>query len=238
MLNCFNFEFMKRLLKNITFLFLVSCVFIATAACSNENNTFYVSSTIDTVFSVPFFTKNKRYTYVDKRDLNPIKDQIFFSASLFTATGFAVVENENHQYAIIDQKGSIKKGYLPGYFKLNAVNGITFYAYTEEYEKEMPFWNWDWNILGGGVTKERTYHKVEIGILETNQVLLKKDVQYDQDDYSINAISVDEHHFFWNGQMFEVKNGRVNSIDNNIIELLDERRFIKRTKSEFSIYQL
>lgn len=60
----------------------------------------------------------------------------------------------------------------------------------------MPVSKWDWNIMGSNIKKEQTYHKVEIGVLETKQILLSEDVPYLEDEYSLNFVSVDESHVF------------------------------------------
>ena len=96
----------------------------------------------------------------------------------------------------------------------------------------MPAWKWDWNIISG-IKKEQTYHKIEIGILETKQVLFSKDVPYLEDEYSLNFVSVDETMFFWNGSLYEIRNRRLNKIEDNITELLEDKRFIKASNSNF-----
>ena len=46
------------------------------------------------ISGVPFLTKQNDFVYVDKTNLKPVIEQKFKIASLFTATGFAIVGNE------------------------------------------------------------------------------------------------------------------------------------------------
>ncbi len=190
------------------------------------------------ISSVPFLTKQNDFIYVDKISLKPVSQQKFRSASLFTPTGFAVVENEKNEYAVIDEKGTIVLGFSDCTIGLNVVNGLTFYKKDIEYEKKMPVWKWDWNIMGSGIKKEQTYHKIEIGVIETKQILLDEDIPYLDDNYNLNFAAVDENHLFWNGCIYRIKKGHLAKVESNIVELLENKRFIKGSHTTFSIFGL
>ena len=209
-------------------------------ACTQEkkDHSSFVSSKKKIINGVPFLTKQNDFVYVDKESLKPLTHQKFRNASVYTPTGFAVVENEKNEYAVIDENGKTILDFSADEINLNVVNGLTFYQKDIEYEKKMPAWKWDWNILGGDIKKEQTYHQFEIGVLETKQVLLHEDVPYLEDRYSLNIVSVDENHVFWNGSIYEIKKNRLNKIENNIAELLENKRFIKASNASFSIYEL
>jgi hypothetical protein len=102
----------------------------------------------------------------------------------------------------------------------------------------MPIWKWDWNILGSDIKKEQTYHKIEIGVLENKQILLHDDIPYLEDRYYLNFTAVDENHIFWNGNLYAIKKSHLDKIENNIDELLEDKRFIKASNNAFSIYGL
>ena len=172
-------------------------------ACTQEkkDHSSFVSSKKKIINGVPFLTKQNDFVYVDKESLKPLTHQKFRNASVYTPTGFAVVENEKNEYAVIDENGKTILDFSADEINLNVVNGLTFYQKDIEYEKKMPAWKWDWNILGGDIKKEQTYHQFEIGVLETKQVLLHEDVPYLEDRYSLNIVSVDENHVFWNGSI-------------------------------------
>lgn len=188
--------------------------------------------------SVPFLTGQKLFIYADKISLKPVINQKFKSASMFTPTGFAIVINEKNEYGVIDGNGKIVIGFSAEEINLNVVNGLTFYKKDIEYEKKMPVWKWDWNIMGSGIKKEQTYHKIEIGVVESLQVLLNEDVPYLEDNYYLNFISVDETHVFWNETLYEVKKNRLHKIENKIAELLENKRWLKGSNPEFSMYEL
>lgn len=212
--------------------FFVLTTFIACAQEKNDNPTL-ISSKMKTINSVPFLTRQNDFVYVDKTSLKPVIEQKFKTASLFTATGFAIVGNEKNESAVIDERGKIVLEFSEDVINVNVINGLTFYKKEIEYEKKMPSSKWDWNIMGSNIKKEQTYHKVEIGVLETKQVLLSEDGPYLEDEYSINFVSVDENHVFWNGSLYEIKKNHINKVEDNITELLEDKRFIKASNSSF-----
>ncbi len=213
---------------------------VSVTACTQEkkDNVPLVLSKTKMINSVPFLTQQNNFVYVDKTSLKPISQQKFQSASVFTPTGFAVVENDKDQYAVVDESGKIVLGFSSSQIGLNVVNGLTFYKKDIEYEKKMPVWKWDWNILGGDIKKEQTYHKIEIGIIESQQSLLVVDIPYLEDNYYLNFVSVDENHVFWNEKLYEIKKNRLHKIENNIAELLENKRWLKGSNTEFSMYEL
>lgn len=211
----------------------------ATACTQDKKDNFSsLSSKSGTINSIPFLTKQNDFMYVDKINLKPVTDQKYKSASLFTSTGFAVVVNEKNEYAVINESGKTILGFSVEEININEVNGLTFYKKNIEYEKKMPAWKWEWNILGSGIKKEQTYHKIEIGVAETKQVLLREDIPYLEDNYDLNFVAVDENHIFWNGSLFKINQGKLHRIENNIAELLENKRFIKASGSAFSINEL
>ncbi|MFD2556283.1 hypothetical protein [Sphingobacterium tabacisoli] len=185
---------------------------------------------------VPFLTKQNKYIYVNRADLKPISDRQYRRASLFTPTGFAVVVNDDYEYSVIDAKGNTVIDFSDAEISLNSVNGLTFYKKEKEYDKKMPVWKWDWNIMGGGVKKEQTYHKTEIGILESGQILLKQDLPYLDDHVYLNLVSIDDKHIYWNGALYEIKKNSLHKTEHNITEMLQDGRFIKTSNGGFSLY--
>ncbi|MFP3833766.1 hypothetical protein [Chryseobacterium sp. SIMBA_028] len=220
-------------MKIIAFSFLF--MLTSATACTQKQD---ISPKIKTINSIPFLTKQNDFIYVDKTSLKPVTTQKFKSASIYTPTGFATVGNEKNEYAVIDENGKIVLDFSADEIHLDVVNGLTFYKKDIEYEKKMPAWKWDWNIMGSGVKKEQTYHKIEIGVLETKQILLSEDIPYLDDNYYLNFVSVDENHVFWNENLYEIKKNRLNKIEKNIAELLENKRFIKASNTDFSIYEL
>ncbi|WP_230036494.1 hypothetical protein [Chryseobacterium sp. Bi04] len=220
--------------------FSIFCMLASVMACTQEkkDNSPLISSKKKIINSVPFLTKQNDFVYVDKVSLKPVTNQKFRSASVYTPTGFAVVGNEKNEYAVIDENGKTVLDFSAENINLNVVNGLTLYKKDIEYEKKMPAWKWDWNILGGGIKKEQTYHKIEIGVLESKQVLLHEDIPYLEDNYYLNFVSVDQNHVFWNGSLYEIKKNRLHTIENNIAELLENKRFLKSSNANFSMYEL
>ncbi|MCP1997333.1 hypothetical protein [Flavobacterium sp. HSC-61S13] len=209
-----------------------------TTSCAQENNEAVVKIPTDmkTINTVPFLTEQGDFIYVDKAHLKPISAARYKMASVFTVTGFAVVENASDRYAVIDQLGKTVLDFSTGEIDLNVVNGITFYKREREYQKKMPFWRWEWNILGGGIQKEQTYHSIEIGVLESKQTLVNQEIPYLEDSYYLNFIAVDRQRVFWNASLYEINNKRLKKVAHHIVEVLEDQRFVKMDKTGFSIY--
>ncbi|MGE8524762.1 hypothetical protein [Chryseobacterium rhizosphaerae] len=220
--------------------FSIFCMLTSVTACTQErkDNSPWIPSKPKATHAIPFLTGQNDFVYVDKTSLKPVTNQKFRSASVFTATGFAVVGNGKNEYAVIDGNGKTVLDFSTSEINLNVVNGLTFYKRDIEYEKKMPVWKWDWNIMGSGIKKEQTYHKIEIGILESKQVLLHEDIPYLEDNYYLDCIAVDESHLFWNGTLYEIKKNGLSKIENNIAELLENKRFLKSSNANFSMYEL
>lgn len=208
-------------------------------ACTQEKTGHFsvVSSKTKQINRIPFFTKQQLFMYVDKETLEPFSNQKFKSASVYTSTGFAVVENEKGEYAVVDDQEKIVLDFSESILNLEVVQGLTFYRKDFEYEKKMPIWKWDWNLMGGGIKKEQTYHKIEIGVLETKQLLLERDLPYLNDNLYLNFSVVDDNHLFWEGTIYEIKKNRLYKVEKNITELLENKRYIKASGQEFQLYQ-
>lgn len=214
--------------------FLVNSI----TACTQEKKEDDTLSLSKTIQWVPVLTRQNNFVYTDKMNMKLLTNKTFKNASVFTPTGFAIVENEKGEYAAIDDHGKIVLDFSSSSIDLNIANGLTFYKKNVEYEKKMPAWKWDLNILGGEIKKEQTYHKIEIGILETKQVLLSKDLPYLEDNYDLNFIPVDENHIFWRESIYEIKKSRLNRIEQDIAQLLENKRFIKASDTTFSMHEL
>ena len=208
--------------------------------CTQEksNNSPLLPKVVKREDPVPFLTKQEDFVFVDKATLQPITNQRFQRASAFTPTGFATVINEEQEYAVIDEKGNMVFDFCPEEISLDVVNGLTLYKKEKEYEKKMPFYKWDWNIMGGGIQKEQNYHKTEIGIVESKQILLQKDAPYLESNFYLNFIDVDGDHIFWNEALYRIKNNKLDKVENNIAELLENKRYLKGSSNRFSLYEL
>ena len=209
-------------------------------ACTQEKagNTAYIPSNTKSSTIVPFLTRQNDFIYVDKTSLEPITDQKFRYASTFTSTGFAMVENEKRETAVIDADGKLVLDFSSSEIELQVAGGLTFYKREQEFKKKMPIWKWEWNILGGGIKKEKDYHDIEIGVVETGQIILKKEVPYLEDSYYLNFTAVGENHVFWNGNLYAIKKDRLKKQVKNIAELLEGERFIKTSNGNYSINKL
>lgn len=184
---------------------------------------------------IPYLTENKDFIYVD-RDLKKQVDASFFKASPFLSTGYAIVEDKERKNAVIDSKGNLVVDYTDESIVLNVVGNLTLIKKVLDYDKKMPIWRWDWNILGSSIIKNKTYHKVDIRVLETNQIILSEDIPYDENSYSLNCELLDENHFILNDILYEVKNKRLKKIKSDIVYALDKGRYIPNSETKFSIY--
>jgi hypothetical protein len=184
---------------------------------------------------IPYLTKNNDFIYVDSN----LKKQISTSykyADKFTETGFAIVSNQEGKSAIIDASAKIIVDYTDHEMEMTVVQNLTLLMIEYEYEKKMPFWKYDWNIMGGDIKKTKNYKKTEVKVLETNQVLFDQDVPYLEDPIYLSPIILDETHFVLHNTLFEIKKNKIVKLNNQIGESLEGGRYIPKSKSTFQIY--
>ncbi|MDM1298306.1 hypothetical protein HXZ94_07300 [Empedobacter falsenii] len=213
------------------FIYLINL--FAMTACAQSNPKTKINP--DAVNWTPYYTAINDYVYVDK-DMKQQLDAAFVKAEKFTQTGYAIVENSNLQNAVIDSYGKIVVDYTDESISLNTVRDLTLIKKQLEYDKKMPFWKWEWNIMASGITKTQTYRKTEIRVLETNQLLLSKDVPYNGEYFDVRYKDFDENHILMNHNLYEIKNKKFKKVKSDIYLALDKGRFIPSSTDKFSIY--
>lgn len=186
---------------------------------------------------IPYLTQKNNFIYVDK-SLKKQIDASFVGAKKFTTTDYALVKNDKNEYAVIDAQGKLVLDYSPSEIEMELVNNLTFVLREQEYDKKMPIWNWDANIMGGDIKKTKNYKKFKISVLETNQVLLDKDVKYGEEDYDLYVHEVDDHHIVLNDVLFEIKNNKFIKKRSDIASTLDKGRYIPKSEKIFDIYSV
>ena len=218
-----------------TLLILIS---IITYAQLKKDKSSFNMPQVEPTQLIPFLTKQNDFIYVDMDSLKPINGIKYKSASAYTSTGYAMVINNKGASVVIDTNGKEVLEVGESEIEIEVVNGLTFYKKSREYERKMPIWKWEWNILGGAIKKEQTYHSIEIGVIETKQVLLQKEVPYLEDSYALNPEAVDDQHIYWNETLYAIKNQYLKKKESGVITTLADKRFIKGFKDSFSIYDV
>ena len=220
-------------MKHKIVLFVINMFFVV--SCAKEPNRCIDMKVEKSIDWIPYLTHKGDYVYVDK-NLERQIEYSFAQAKPFLPTGYAIVWDGEGKNAVIDSKGNLVVDYTDESIVLNVVGNLTLIKKVLDYDKKMPIWKWDWNILGSSIIKNKTYHKVDIHVLETNQIILSEDVPYDENSYSLNYESLDENHFILNNILYEIKNKRLKKIKSDIVYGLDKGRYIPNSETKFSIY--
>lgn len=186
---------------------------------------------------IPLRTKGNQFVYVDSAFNKQLK-QTFYHAQPFTVTGYALVGDEKNQRAVINFKGDLMEDYSTADLQLLPLGKLTLLMKRQEYDKKLPFWKWNWHIMGGDVEKTATYVQVEIRVLETGQVLLHKDIPYDQNSYNLAAYSLDDSHVVLNQELYRIDKQRFKKVKGNIEAVLENGRYIPASTASFSIYDI
>ncbi len=186
---------------------------------------------------VPFLTKNNTYTYVDG-SMNTVINEQFTKATPFIKTGYAIVENADAQSAIIDKTGKFVVPYTNSYLYLKEVNGLTLVIKETPFDKKLPIWKRDWNIMSRTVKKTAEYKRVEVRVLETDQLLFDKNVEERSNDFNFAVYALDELHFVWNGDLYRIENKRFKRIKSAVDDVLDKGRYILFGKNKFDIWNV
>ena len=224
----------KSLVYILNLLFMTSCVQGADNALDIRNK-HAVKQPIDWV---PYLTANGKYIYVDKNKRQKLDGSEFVNAVPFLATGYAIVEDVERRNALIDATGEFIVGYTEDVIELAELGELTLVKIVREYDKRMPIWKWEWNILGGDIQKNQTYHRVEIRVLETGQVLFLKEVPYREDDFDLDYVAMGANHYLLNSVLFEVKKKKFKQVKKNILYSLDKGRYIPDGNNLVDIYQV
>ncbi|WP_144243324.1 hypothetical protein [Sphingobacterium sp. ML3W] len=203
------------------------------AACAQESA---ITTSKTGIELVPYLTKNNTYTYVDK-DLNPVINETFSYATPFTKTGFAIVGNLDQASAIIDSKGKTISPYTHSNIYMNEVSGYTLLISETSFDKKLPFWKWDWNIMSSDIKKTVPYKHLEVRVLETGQLLFDKKLADQDDDYNFIIHPIDDNHFVWNGDLYKIANKKFKIVKHHIEEVLDKGRYIPVSKNKFEIWE-
>ncbi len=203
-------------------------------ACAQKST---INPTLKPIHWIPMQTKDRQFVYVDSA-LRQQLPQKFAHADFFTSTGYAIVSNTKNQQALINSKGEFIENYSDTDLGLQTLGQVTLLMKRREHEKNLPFWNWDWNILGGGIKKTATYIKVEIRVLETGQVLLDKDVPYDENEYSLALYHLDDQHVVLNGNLYGLKDQHLKKLSTKVDLILENGRYIPVAGNRFEIYDI
>ncbi len=92
--------------------------------------------------------------------------------------------------------------------------------------------------MASGIKTTQTYRKTEIRVLETNQLLLSKDVPYNEGYFDIRYNDLDENHILMNDNLYEFKNKKFKKVKSDIYLALDKGRYIPSSSDKFSIYDI
>lgn len=184
----------------------------------------------------PYLTKNHTYIYVDHTN-QPVIATPFITANLFTSTGYAVVENQEGQFAIIDKKGQLTVPFQDRYISLQVLNNQLTAVYTREtYTKNSRFWEWEWNIFSGLKTEVQR-QKFEVYILETKQVLFSEQLSA-KASLPTYIATVDADHFIFNKTLYKRKGQRLSKQKNNIIHQFEPNKLLQQNGSQFAIFSI
>lgn len=219
------------MIKNI----LKTCIAIFSITAFGQQSAIVLPKT--DLMLVPFLTKNNTYIYVDNA-LNTVINEPFAKAYPFTKTGYAIVENANYQSAIIDNRGVFVVPYTDGYLSIKEVNGVTLMVQKITFDKKLPIWKWDWNIMEGSVKKTAKYVRIVVRVLETDQLLFDKKMEERNNDFNFNEKRLDELHFVWNNDLYRIENRRFKKVKTSIDGVLDKGRYILSSKNKFAIWDV
>jgi len=186
---------------------------------------------------MPMRTKDSGYVYVDST-MRRMLPTIFFRALPFTQTGFALVANADNEWAIINTKGVTIVPYGTHALDLQVLQNLTLAMKSAAYEKKLPVWNWDWNIMSSDLKKTAPYVKVEIFVLETGQVLLKKDIPENENRYSLDCYPVDDKHVVLNDDLYAIEHATFTKVKRNISVVLEQGRYIPSAEGEFNMFDI
>ena len=229
---------MLKLLKWLV-LFPMLAMHALLGACSSISGTLPTPDVSDTMKRFPYLAKNGLYGYANEQLALIIPAQ-YRSASLFTSTGFAVVADEYDRHGVIDTNGDLV---VPLNYKsvdLHVVGKYTL-AWTERtYTNSLRFW--EWKFLPGFFspsdnrlfdTEIKRAH-LRMTVLETGQQVFSARVGGTYSRYP-RIEPLDETHFIWEGNLFELGARRCRIAAKYIFGQLDDGSLLQRVANQFRV---
>lgn len=213
----------------LPFLILTIFSFIGAYPITNEN----LPDSIRNRELYPFLQKDRTYIYVNQ-DFVPVLTTPFTKAGLFTSTGYALVDNEKGESAILNKAGEIVVPFADRYLSLQVLNEhlTAVYERTTFFNKKR-FWNWKWSIFSGLNTAVKR-QKYKVSILETKQVLYLKNSSSDESLPSYIQI-LNEEEILFNQSLYKLKGKRLKKQKSNVLFQLTDDAFLQKKGSEFTI---
>lgn len=200
----------------------IGLLFVLTSMISCSNSSIETQAQIKTDYTIqskliPYLQKNGLFRYVDD-NLHTAIDKEFAYATKFASNGLAFVYDKDNRQAIIDQKGNIIRAYSDKRYGFEILEGLTLLQESKEYEKTLPIWKWEWNIMGSEIDKSASFEEIEISVLETGQKIESKTTNEDEHEEGIDTdiSKIDNRYFVMNNKLYEVKGEKINKIADGI----------------------
>lgn len=207
-----------RTMMSVTGILMMAAISLS-VGCSNKSIDTKASVIISkqSKIMIPFLQKNGLFRYVDE-DLKPVIDKEFSLASKFSPKGYAFVYDKDFRQGIIDVKGNFIRDFSDKTYETYDLGTLTFIEESREYEKKLPVWKWDWNIMGSGIDKTATFSEVTISVLQTGQKIASKTTNKDEyeEGISLDVSPLDDSHFVMNEKLYEIKGNKVKEIADKI----------------------
>lgn len=186
---------------------------------------------------IPFLQKNGLFRYVDE-NLKPVIDKEFAHASKFSPKGYAFVYDKDFRQGIIDVKGNFIRDFSDKKYETYDLGTLTLIEESREYEKTLPVWKWDWNILGSGVDKTATFSDVTISVLQTGQKIASKtrNVEDYEEGISLDLNPLDENHFVMNEKLYEIKGDKVKEMADQIYFTFTDDKVLVSEKNGNAVF--
>lgn len=181
----------------------------------------------------PYLKKNGNYIYVDT-DFTPVLPTEYRHADLFTSTGYAVVQNEQEEYAVINRSGETVVSFSERYLSLQVLTDqLTVVMRRETYTKTSRFWEWEWTIFSGlNTTVSR--QKFDVFILETDQVLYSKKLSA-KASLPSHVQLLDDQHFVFNETLYIRKGKRLVKQAGHIIDTFNNQRVLQQNGEKYTL---
>lgn len=181
----------------------------------------------------PFLKNDNTYIYVAS-DFTPILQTAYTRADLFTSTGYALVQNAQEEYAVINQAGEIVVPFSKRYLSLQVLTDqLTVVMRRETYINKSRFWEWEWNIFSGLKTAIAR-QKFEVFVLETNQILYSEKLSAEASLPSYVQV-LDDKHFVFNETLYTRKGKSLVKQAHHIIDTFNERRVLQQKGTQYAI---
>lgn len=196
----------------------------------------------------PFLAENGLYGYADSA-MNIIITPQYRMVTVFTKTGYAVVQNGELKYGVIDRANKLVMPIKYSAITLLETQGFTLATSELQYHNNLRFWDWKFlpglSVIGGGSKDKRLFNTTvqrtekRLSVLENQQtVAVLRAAAALSYTIGFKIKNLTENKLLINNTLYEISQNGVNKLAGNIFGVLDGGLLLQAVGAYYQVIDL